>query len=386
MSPWSNRSGVGAWRGGTDIALYVLVIANVAIFAWCAEGGAGIGSAALQRAGALIPSALSAGERWRLVAYGFLHLHLLHLATNMICIVVFGGPLLRRVGALYFFLIYLAAVVAGGIASIYEHTGPFVSVGASGGTSGLLGALVGLSLLGKPAVPPTFLLANIGLNVALTASVANIDWASHLGGFTGGLIACAALNLIEGLNGRLLQCKFPEFLKVNGAALLAAPAVAVLAFGARLPGLGAGLDASGSGLTLGLGFAAVCLGAIKLADLVLPLRRGLAAVIVALAAGNAALIWVAGAAYAPALARTCWQTIYIPLLAHLPLLPVNVRQAYGTVLDAVCARPDRIAIGLAAAGFLMTLLVYARDLSRGLADVGFIGATLKANRKRSNGL
>jgi rhomboid protease GluP len=384
MRPLSNRFGAGGWLGRDDIAIYLLVIANVAIFAWCAGPAmpGRLNATVLLQAGALYPAALSVGERWRLVAHGFLHLNLLHLATNMFCLVVFGSPLIRRVRTFYFLVIYLVAIVAGGIASIFAHQDTyFVSVGASGGVSGLLGALVGLSLLGKPAVPAAFLATNIALNVLLSSSVANIDWASHLGGFTGGLIACAVLDLAARLNGQLLRCKFPEFLKVNGAVLLAAPVVAVLAFGARLPGLGAA-----DGLTLGLGYAAMCLGLIKLADLVLPLRKGLAAVIVGLAVANAALIWAVGAGNAPSLARTCYQTLYISLLPYLPMLPSSVRQGYGTAMDLVCARPDRTAIALAAAGLLLTLLIYARDLRRGLNDVGFIGATLKANRRRSHGL
>jgi hypothetical protein len=197
--------------------------------------------------------------------------------------------------------------------------------------------------------------------------VPNVDWASHLGGFTSGLIACAVLDLIEKLNGRLLQCKFPEFVKTNGAVLLAAPAIAVAA-GARVPGLGAPAD----GLALGLGYAALCIAVIKLTDLVLPLRKGLALVIVALTLGNAALVLALGTAYAPAVAASCWRAALT--------LPDNLAHRL------LCRRPDLLAGGAAVAAFLLTLLVYAWDLRRSLNDVGFVGATLKANRHRSSGL
>jgi rhomboid protease GluP len=367
MRPLFNGS--GTWLGRDDIALYLLVIANVAVFGWCVAGAmpGQLNGRVLLQAGALTPLALSGGERWRLLAYGFLHLNLLHLGANMLCLVVFGGPLIERVKTLYFVAIYLAAIVAGGIASVYAHDGPFLTVGASGGVSGLLGALAGLWLLGRPAVPPSFLVANIGLNVLVSSTVANVDWASHLGGFAGGLIACAVLDLVEKLNGRLLQCKFPEFVKANGAVLLAAPAIAVAA-GARVPGLGAPVD----GLALGLGYIALCAALVKLADLVLPLRKGLALLILALALGNAVLVWALGSAHAPAVSAACWQAALA--------LPDSV--AHGLV----CRRPDLLAGGAAVAGFLLTLLVYAWDLRRSLNDVGFVGATLKANRNRSSGL
>jgi rhomboid protease GluP len=177
------------------------VLVNVAVFGWCVAqaGPGGLGTAVLLQAGALYPEALSSGERWRLVAHGFLHLNLIHLATNMICLIVFGTPLMRRVRTFRFLLVYLAAIVSGGIASIYAHQGPFVSVGASGGVAGVLGALVGLSLLGRPAVPPAFLVANIGLNAVLSASLPGIDWASHLGGFVGGFFVCIVLDLVAPL-------------------------------------------------------------------------------------------------------------------------------------------------------------------------------------------
>jgi len=367
MRPWFSRS--GAWLGRDDIAIYLLVAANIAVFGLCvarAMPGA-LNAAILLQAGAISPSALSQGEMWRLVAHGFLHLNPLHLGTNILCLVVFEGPLIRRVKTLYFLLIYLVSVAAGGIASIYAHDGPFVSVGASGGVAGLLGASAGLWLLGKPAVSLAFLAANIGLNIVLSASVANIDWASHLGGFAGGLIACAVLDLVEKLNGRVLQCKFPEFVKVNGTVLLCAPAMAVLA-GGWLPGSGGPVDR----LTLGLGYAVVCLGLVKLTDLVLPLKKGLATVIGALALGNGALIWALGTAYASASAQACWRAI-----APLP---------HNATIDLLCERPDLTATGAAVVSFLLTLALYSWDLRRGLNDVGFIGATLKANRRRSYGL
>jgi membrane associated rhomboid family serine protease len=367
MRPWLNRSGV--WLERDDIALYLLVLANVLVFGWCvARAMPGlVNGAVLFQAGALAPLALSVGERWRLVAYGFLHLNPLHLGANMLCLVVFGRPLIRRVKTLYFVAIYLASIVAGGIASIYAHEGSFLAVGASGGISGVLGALVGLWVLGKPAASPGFLVANIGLNVLLSRTLANVDWWSHLGGFIGGLIACAVLDLVEKLNGRLLQCKFPEFVKTNGAVLLAAPAIAV-AVGNGVPSF----RAPGDGLALGLIYAAACLAVIKLADLVLPLKKGLATVILALALGNAALVWAFGSAWAPALSSVC-------------------RSASATLPDKLahhllCQHPNWIALGAVAAAFLLTLLMYAWDLRRGLNDVGFVGATLKANRHRSQGL
>jgi membrane associated rhomboid family serine protease len=121
MRPWLNRSGV--WLGRDDIALYLLVLANVLVFGWCvARAMPGlVNGAVLFQAGALTPLALSVGERWRLVAYGFLHLNPLHLAANMLYLVVFGRPLIRRVKTLYFVAIYLASIVGDGSKIVAAH-------------------------------------------------------------------------------------------------------------------------------------------------------------------------------------------------------------------------------------------------------------------------
>src|SRR6266403_621500 len=50
----------------------------------------------------------------------------------MLCLILWGGLLERRVEALYFTLIYLCGLVFGGIVSNVTHPGPYLSVGASG--------------------------------------------------------------------------------------------------------------------------------------------------------------------------------------------------------------------------------------------------------------
>ena len=71
-----------------------------------------------------------------------------------------------------------------------------------------------------PDLGANFFVVNIGLNAALSATVPNLDWASHLGGFAAGLIACAILDLVEKANAFFLRCKFPEFVKANLAVAL----------------------------------------------------------------------------------------------------------------------------------------------------------------------
>ena len=68
---------------------------------------------------------------------------------NMLCLVLWGGHLERRVGPAYFLVIYLCAMVFGAIIGNGIHSTPYLTVGASGATSGILGALLCLWILGK---------------------------------------------------------------------------------------------------------------------------------------------------------------------------------------------------------------------------------------------
>src|SRR5215831_9828468 len=131
--------------------VYLLIAANLAVFALCARqaGYETIPAELLFRNGAMYAAALERHEYWRLVTYGFLHFNLLHLTTNMLCLALWGGHLEKRVGSFYFLLIYACALIAGGVVGNLTHPGPYLSAGASGAISGILGALLCLWILAK---------------------------------------------------------------------------------------------------------------------------------------------------------------------------------------------------------------------------------------------
>jgi rhomboid protease GluP len=340
-------------------AVYVLIAANVVVFALCAvqSGGEAISGELLFRNGAMYSAAIARGEYWRLVAYGFLHANVLHLATNMLCLALWGAHLERRVGSFYFVLIYLCALIGGAVVGRYTHPGPYLTVGASGGISGVLGALLCLWILGKIDASASFFVVNIGLNVALAFSVTRIDWGAHFGGFALGLIACALIDLLEKAAALVLRCKFPEFVKVNAFVILGL--VAAISGG------------DGWGLPVGLALAG-CL-AVKACDLLLSIKHGLAILVIVFAIANAALVWLVGAAVAVGSACAFHA---VPLLGAIG----------GALVDAACGNLDLTLIVAALGAGGLTLLVYSQELQRGIADVGFVGATLRAERNRRHGL
>src|SRR6185312_4425355 len=91
----------------------------------------------------LVPARLAASpaQAWpTLLTYQFLHGSVLHLATNLLFLWVFGKGLERelRWGYLPFFLV---CGVAAGLASVWYRAGATTpTIGASGAISGVMGA------------------------------------------------------------------------------------------------------------------------------------------------------------------------------------------------------------------------------------------------------
>ncbi len=351
-------------------AVYLLLTANIVISGVCfSQSGATAAPAELlHRYGAMYSSALQRHEYWRLMAYGFLHVNILHLATNMLCLALWGGHLEKRVGSLYFLIIYACALAFGALIGDAIHATPYLTVGASGATSGILGALLCLWILGRNDLPASFFAINIGLNVALALGNSRIDWGVHLGGFTAGLIACAVLDLIEKVNLRVLRCKFPEFVKTNIFALACACALLLWSNGP------AGVTTGPQWWLPAAAFIAICFVVVKMADVIMSLKKGLAIIVILLAVANAAVVLVGSALSASLLSSAC--------VPHRLVGPFPIE----SVLAAVCTNPV-LAIGIAATSVLvLTLLLYSQELDRGIRDIGFVGASLRAERNRRQGL
>ncbi len=365
----SNQSASSmAWKFFTGD--YLLITANIVAYAFCFRnsGAAVIPAEVLFSDGAMYSLAIERHEYWRLVAYGFLHADPLHLATNMICLALWGGHLEKRIGAFYFMVIYLCALSFGAIVSKFTHAGPYLMVGASGAISGVLGALLSLWILTKVDLTANFFVTNIGLNVVLALTASRIDWGAHFGGFAAGVISCALLDLFEKANAFVLRCKFPEFVKINGLILVGG--LGSLLWGGRTA---ASIFNQDAWVPLAA-FLAACTMAIKLIDLLLSVKRGLAIVVIGFATANAALLLFAGVALASTLTAGC-APYYFPAVSQI-----------GQLLHTACANLSTTLNITAGCLFLLTILVYFPELNRGIRDVGFVGASLCAERRRRHGI
>jgi len=160
---------------------------------------------------------LLGGEWWRVVMAMFLHVGILHLATNMWCLWNLGllaEPLMGSWGVL---AVYILTGAGGNLLSIfvnwlkYSDSNVFpAGAGASGAVFGIAGALIVLLKSNRLPVPPDELkklrrsviyFAAINLVIGFSISIGtdyfgrglNIDNWAHLGGFTCGLIFAAPM-------------------------------------------------------------------------------------------------------------------------------------------------------------------------------------------------
>jgi len=338
---------------GVNILVYALTLQ--------ASGAPAPSPNALFRYGAIYSGALERHEYWRLVTYAFLHASMLHILTNMACLVWWGGPLEKRVGTSYFLLIYFASVIAGALTGLFTQPGLYFTVGASGATSGILGALLCLKLLRRIDLPASFFVVNIGLNVAFAFMAPRLDWRAHLGGLVAGMLVCALLDAFEIAAPKLMRCKFPEFIKLNLGVLFA-----IVAWLADF-----------SPVVLVAALVALII-AVKGIDVALSQPRGLAWTVVILAAGNALVV---GAIVVLTLPAT---TANIALPANLVPWAASALKNLIAVAASVPAASALIAV---VAVFGLTQLFLWPELKRGLNDKGgFAAAGFRAERGRRRGL
>lgn len=138
--------------------------------------------------GAKYRPAIQLGHWWRLITAGFLHGGLLHLLMNSWVLFDLGAQVEEIYGASRFLVLYFLATIAGFFASTWWFAG--LSVGASAGIFGLIGAMIALGLrhpLGAGIRTLYIRWAIYGLVLGLLPGL-RVDNAAHLGGLAAGFV------------------------------------------------------------------------------------------------------------------------------------------------------------------------------------------------------
>jgi membrane associated rhomboid family serine protease len=179
------------------VVTYVLIGICVAAFIGELAGGASatggsFGGSRLFEEGALRGSEVANGDYWRLVTAGFLHAGFPHLLFNMFSLWILGTLLEPAIGQLRFALIFFVSVLAGSFGALVVDPDA-LTVGASGGIFGLMGAAV--IVLRNRGINPleSGLGIWIGLNLLITFTVDGISIGGHIGGLIGGTLAALVL-------------------------------------------------------------------------------------------------------------------------------------------------------------------------------------------------
>ena len=156
------------------------------------EGGSGFGDPSLQTlvdfGAKYAPFIIGRGEWWRLITAAFLHGGILHILMNSWVLFDLGPQVNEAFGTPRFLVIYFVSSVTGYLASLYWSSA--VSIGASAGLCGLIGAMIALGTRDRSAVGAALRRQYIQWMVYLLIfgllPGLNIDNAAHLGGLAGG--------------------------------------------------------------------------------------------------------------------------------------------------------------------------------------------------------
>ena len=174
-------------------ATYAIIFLNALVFGVEMALGGSTNGETLDAMGALLPSAVLAGEWWRVVAALFLHYGFLHLLVNMVALAILGPFLEFAVGAVRYVLVYLAAGVGSMLVVVaLAWTGwlddQFL-VGASGGIMGLVGGTAAVLLRGwrrerarVAARRLTLLVFVIAFQVVFDLATPQVSFTAHFGG------------------------------------------------------------------------------------------------------------------------------------------------------------------------------------------------------------
>ncbi|HKJ54783.1 MAG TPA: rhomboid family intramembrane serine protease [Nitriliruptoraceae bacterium] len=145
---------------------------------------------------ALFGPAVAAGEWYRVLTSGFLHINLLHIAFNGYLLYQLGRMLENPLGSSRLVAVYLAGLF-GGSAGALLLSYDAVTIGASGAVFGLMGAaMVGLRKVGVN--PWTSQIGGLVIiNLVFTFVISNVSVGGHLGGLVAGAVAGWAAFRVE---------------------------------------------------------------------------------------------------------------------------------------------------------------------------------------------
>jgi len=186
-----SRTGIVGSTNPTPVVLG-LVAVNVVVFVVSGFGKASV----VDRFGGLSHQVHQSDQYYRFFTSMFLHLNVLHIASNMITLLIVGPAVEVMLGRARFLSLYLVAGLGGSAASYLFSPGNSVGAGASGAIFGVMGAYVVLAHKRRYPLAPVLALIVINLVIGFSGS---IDWRDHLGGLVVGVVLALAYDYTANL-------------------------------------------------------------------------------------------------------------------------------------------------------------------------------------------
>ena len=138
--------------------------------------------------GAKYPAAILAGEYWRLVTAGFLHAGLIHIGMNSWAMFDLGAQVDEVYGSSRMLVIYFVSSTCGFALSTFFSAS--LSIGASAGICGLIGAMIALGMRHRnpigDAIRGAYLRWAGMILIIGFVGMFRIDNAAHIGGLVSG--------------------------------------------------------------------------------------------------------------------------------------------------------------------------------------------------------
>ncbi len=190
----ANRSGAIGSTNPTPVVI-ALVVINAIVFV-----ASGFGKASVIDRFGLWPNGVhDLHQYYRAFDAIFLHLSFLHIASNMITLLLVGPAVEVMLGKARFLALYLLAGLGGNVLAYLIAPANQVGAGASGAIFGVMGAYVVLARLRHKPMGPVVALIVINLVIGFTG---NIEWQAHIGGLLIGAVLALAFHYASTLRGR----------------------------------------------------------------------------------------------------------------------------------------------------------------------------------------
>ena len=181
-----------------DTRLLLAVLALV--FLWELPGGSTDGENLFHLGALIVPLGRLHGQWWRLLTAIFLHYGPLHLALNMLGLLVLGRWLERLLGSRSYLVVYLFAGIGSSLMVLLMATltrsPPEMYLGASGAIMGVLGATAAVHLRIGRSEDSGFLrrslramLLQVGLQACFDLATPSVSMAGHVSGLVLGFVA-----------------------------------------------------------------------------------------------------------------------------------------------------------------------------------------------------